>query len=436
MGIRSRREFLRLSLHASGATAAAALLPASIRKALAIPAARVTGTIQDVEHVVILMQENRSFDHYFGTLRGVRGFGDRHPVPLESGKPVWHESDGERVVQPYHLDTKRPPAPGACPVRRTPSATPRPPGTRASSDSGRNSRRRYSMGHYRRADLPFQFALAEAFTLCDAYHCSLTTGTDPNRIVFWSGSNFDPEHRERGENCTDEDSEPDNLRCWVRGTLPEPGYPTQAPRSSGRRSRMCSRAPASAGASIRIPTTTGPERMHGGLAFESFRDRQPGSPLYEKGMRHWSLEQLARGCRCGPAAAGVLGPAGADLVRASRRPQAPLQGAEFTARVLDALTGNPEVWSRTALFLTFDENDGHVRSCAAAGAAVSQHRRHDRRRFHPRSRRGVLLRSRAQIPASGRHGERHRAPLGTGSARADAGHFALEQGRLGRLAGV
>ena len=64
----------------------------------------------------------------------------------------------------------------------------------------------YSMGYYGREDIPFQFALAEAFTICDAYHCSITSGTDPNRIVFWSGSNFDPESASAGVNCTDADS--------------------------------------------------------------------------------------------------------------------------------------------------------------------------------------------------------------------------------------
>ena len=65
----TRRNFL------AGATAAAAF--PSISRAFAIPARRRTGTIKDVKHIVILMQENRSFDHYFGTMRGVRGFGDR-----------------------------------------------------------------------------------------------------------------------------------------------------------------------------------------------------------------------------------------------------------------------------------------------------------------------------------------------------------------------
>jgi phospholipase C len=86
-----RREFLRDSAAILGAAASFALLPASIRRALAVPAAVQMGTIQDVKHVVILMQENRSFDHYFGTMRGVRGFGDPFTIPLTSGKAVLFE---------------------------------------------------------------------------------------------------------------------------------------------------------------------------------------------------------------------------------------------------------------------------------------------------------------------------------------------------------
>ena len=79
-----RRTFLQLM----GLTAMATL-KANITKALAIPANNRTGTIQDVEHVVILMQENRPFDHHFGTLRGVRGYSDPRAVkinlPLQGG---------------------------------------------------------------------------------------------------------------------------------------------------------------------------------------------------------------------------------------------------------------------------------------------------------------------------------------------------------------
>ena len=88
-----RRDFFRTSAKTAGALSAMALLPASIQRALAIPAAVDSGTIKDIKHVVILMQENRSFDHYFGTLRGVRGFGDRFPIPLSTGQSVFYQPD-------------------------------------------------------------------------------------------------------------------------------------------------------------------------------------------------------------------------------------------------------------------------------------------------------------------------------------------------------
>src|SRR5690606_41803498 len=99
-----RRQFFRTSAKTAGALSALALLPASIQRALAIPAAVETGTIKDIKHIVILMQENRSFDHYFGTMRGVRGVGDRFPIPLANGKSVVFQPDAEggQEVQPFH----------------------------------------------------------------------------------------------------------------------------------------------------------------------------------------------------------------------------------------------------------------------------------------------------------------------------------------------
>ncbi len=352
----SRRDLLMEGAGLAAGAAAGTLLPPSIRRALALPADHRTGSLQDVRHVVILMMENRGFDHYFGTLRGVRGFGDRHPVPLESGKPVWHQSNGASEIPPYHLDTA------------TTSAL-RVPGTphsfrdaQAAWNQGKfgfwpKFKTQFAMGHYRRADLPYQFALAEAFTVCDAYHCSVTTGTDPNRIVFWSGSNADPAARARGENATADNSEPDNLRCWIKGALPEPGY------SYAGSSLTWPTIPdilERAGISWRIyqdPNDNWTGAMHGGLAFESFRTAKPGSPLYEKGMRHWSLEAFADDARKGqlPQVSWVLPPM---LWSEHPGPSSPAQGAEFTSKVLDALTHNPQTWGGTVLFLAFDENDG------------------------------------------------------------------------------
>jgi phospholipase C len=348
----SRRDFLKTA----GIAGSAGLLPTSIDRALAIPAKRTTGTIQDVRHVVILMQENRSFDHYFGTMKGVRGFGDRHPIPLEGDRPVWWQSNGARDLPPFHLDTAHT---NGLKVPGTPHSF---ADAQAAWNQGKfgkwpKFKTDYAMGYYRREDIPFQFALAEAFTICDAYHCSVTTGTDPNRIVFWSGSNFDPAVQATGANCRDDRSEPNNLRCWIKGALPEPGY-TYA--GNALEWDTIPEVLEAAGVDWKIyqdPNDNWTGAMHGGLAFKGFREAKPGSPLYEKGMSHFSLEQLARDVRDGtlPAVSWVLPP-----MTWSEHPSTstPIEGAEFTARVLDALTANPDVWSGTVFFQTFDENDG------------------------------------------------------------------------------
>jgi phospholipase C len=355
--VTSRRHFLQLTATVGLNTAGLTTFLGSISRALALPASNVTGTLSDVQHVVVLMLENRSFDHYFGSLRGVRGFGDRHPPPLPSGKPVWFQSDGEREISPFRLNTK------------TTSAL-RTPGTPHTFSDAQGAwgqgklglwpkfKTPMSMGHYVREDIPFQFALAEAFTLCDAHHCSVTTGTDPNRIVFFSGSNFDPEHRERGENCTDANAEVNNLRCWLKGgALPSPGYIYQGSAFTWLSiPELLERA----GISWRIyqdPNDNWQGLMHGGLAFKSFRESQVGSAVFEKGMSHWSLETLAQDVKGGslPQVSWILPPM---LWSEHPTSSSSLQGAELTSRVLDTLTANPEVWGRTVLFLTFDENDG------------------------------------------------------------------------------
>src|SRR5215467_2368225 len=138
-----RRTFLALL----GAPAVAAALPQSLDKALAIPAHSRSGTIDDVEHVVFLMQENRSFDHYFGTLRGVRGFADP-PHGWTDGHAAWNAGRFDQWVPNKGVTT---------------------------------------MTFHTRKDLPYQFALADAFTVCDNYHCSVLGPTDPNRYHMWTG---------------------------------------------------------------------------------------------------------------------------------------------------------------------------------------------------------------------------------------------------------
>ncbi len=87
----SRRDFLRAAAQAAGAATALGAVPLGIRNALAIPANNATGTVNDVQHIVVFMQENRSFDNYFGSLRGVRGFGDTRPIPPTTAKSVFFQ---------------------------------------------------------------------------------------------------------------------------------------------------------------------------------------------------------------------------------------------------------------------------------------------------------------------------------------------------------
>jgi len=353
-----RRDFLRRSGSILGAASALSLFPPAIRRALAVQAQVETGTIQDVKHVVILMQENRSFDHYFGTLRGVRGFGDRFPIPLASGQPVWFQSNGTTQIPPYHLD----------PTKTSALLVPDTPHSFADAQAAWNQgsfgqwpryKTEFSMGHYQREDIPFQFALAEAFTLCDAYHCSVTSGTDPNRIVFFSGSNFNPALGRNGINCTASDSEPNNLRCAVSGTMPTPGYTYNG---SAFHWLSLPELLQQAGISWRIyqdPNDNYGGLMHGGLAFEGFRSAtvSSGSPLYANGMQLWTIEQLGNDAMSGalPAVSWVL-----PTAAASEHPGAsnPARAADFIAQVLDALTANAATWSQTVFFLAFDENDG------------------------------------------------------------------------------
>src|SRR5207244_1437534 len=177
-----RREFLKLLSTA----AAAAAFPAPISRALALPANNRTGTINDVEHIVFVMQENRSFDHYFGTLRGVRGFADPHAVMLPSGQSVWHQPNGDGYLLPF-----RPPVDDL-----GTTFLPDPPhawnDTHAAWNAGQydqwiRNKGVTTMTHHTRQDLPYYYALADAFTVCDNYHCSVLGPTDPNRYHLWTG---------------------------------------------------------------------------------------------------------------------------------------------------------------------------------------------------------------------------------------------------------
>jgi phospholipase C len=191
----NRREFIRKSLLLTGAAGMAKLVPASVQRAFAIDPA-LGSTYLDAEHIVILMQENRSFDHCFGVLKGVRGFNDPRAHILPDRKPVWLQTNAAGdTYAPFRLDIKdtRITWMGALPHTRASQVDAYNGGKHDRWLSAKRSGdKQYAdlpltMGHYTREDLPFNYALADAFTVCDQHYCSAMTSTTPNRSFFWTG---------------------------------------------------------------------------------------------------------------------------------------------------------------------------------------------------------------------------------------------------------
>ncbi len=292
-----------------------------------------------MEHVVILMQENRAFDHYFGAMNGVRGFGDRFPIPVPDSpglrhKTVWTQVNdtgkgGPPLVSPFPLDTIATFA--HMRVESTPHSW---SNAQEAWDEGRMNRwpaakTERAMGYYRREDIPFQYAMANAFTLCDAYHCSTQTGTNTNRLFLWTATND------------------------ASGRLGGPRSPTATTASV-----------ADGGAADPYRWTTYAERLLAAgvtwriyqdmadnftdnptAGFKTYRDSHAGLPgsdprLAAPGPVHPQAGRPARGRAGRSPAAGVVHRRPGRRSRAPR-PSSPAQGADYTARVIDALTADP-----------------------------------------------------------------------------------------------
>jgi len=187
--MQSRRQFLKNAALLSGSVGFWGALEGPIKKAMAIePAAG--STFADAEHVVILMQENRSFDHAYGTLQGVRGYNDPRAIKLPDGNPVWVQSDaaGKRY-SPFRLNIKdtRVTWMGSLPHSWASQVDARNQGRhdhwlRAKrSGEPEYAEMPLTLGHYSRDDIPFYYSLADAFTICDQHFCSSITPTMPNR---------------------------------------------------------------------------------------------------------------------------------------------------------------------------------------------------------------------------------------------------------------
>jgi phospholipase C len=354
-----RRRFMQIM----GSGALVAALPGSISKALAISANNRTGTIADVEHIVILTQENQSFDHYFGTLNGVRGFSDPRAVNLPNGRPVWFQPNipdtlgfGIAELPPFRINSSS-------------LGLDYLPGTSHDWNSSHNAwnfgqydqwvanKTQITMAYLKRDDIPYHFALADAFTICDAYHCSVMGPTDPNRYHMWTG--------------------------WT-GNDGLGGGPVLSNAEVGYDWATYPERLQAAGVSWKVYQDIGAGLDSNGswgwtnnayignygdnslLYFHQYQNALPGSPLAigaksgtniaVGGTQLNLFDQLRADVNNGnlPQVSWIAPPEAY-----SEHANWPANyGAWYISQVLDILTSNSEVWSKTILFINWDENDG------------------------------------------------------------------------------
>ncbi|WP_328722338.1 phospholipase C, phosphocholine-specific [Streptomyces sp. NBC_00247] len=337
----SRRGFVGLGASvAAGLTLGAGTRPA---EATGAAGATATGTIEDVRHVVILMQENRSFDHYFGRLKGVRGFDDRSTLTLAGNRPVFDQPNGTGRQFPWKLSAT--PAAGGQDGETLAQCNGDLPHSWSSQHSAWNKGRLdnwvagvgsvRSLGYLDRSDLPFHYALADAYTVCDAYFCSTLSATGPNRTYLWSGK-VDAASYDGGD-------------------------------ESGLTWQNYAQALQAAGVSWKVYQNAQDNYGDNGCAyFKAFAGAKAGDPLYDRGMSSVpkvtgsTPDDIAAAIRA-DVLAGTL-PQVSWVVpnqAFSEHPYAPPgDGAHFVDLVYRALAADEDVFDSTVLFLNYDENDG------------------------------------------------------------------------------
>jgi phospholipase C len=321
----TRREALRNTAIAGAGVAGLGSIDDLVSRAVA--ASPKHGKLSDIEHVVILIQENRSFDHYFGMYNGVRGFGDHR-----GRSHFFQKGENGKVVHPFHFET-------GCMDDITHDWAPQ----HQAWNGGRMNRflsvhqkvngaaGGETMGYYDRTDLPFYYALADKFTLCDGYHCSVIGPTDPNRLMSMSAW-LDPAGTHGGP----------FLETLLTGRTGRFSWTTMPERLSAH------------GVSWKQYTDPAGGVLDNVLTY--FKQYGTGSRLYDRGIAPTTADfmtDVQRGHL--PQVSWILLGVGEAEHPQFSSPQAGQTGAR---QVVEALVSNPELWRKTALFITWDENGG------------------------------------------------------------------------------
>src|SRR6202051_1262569 len=341
----TRRELLKLGTAAAVAELASLGLHGCGISKLVPSVPSGCSKLTDIEHVVILTQENRSFDHYFGSYRGVRGFSDQSAA-FQQPDPANTTISPVGQLLPFHLDTSQ--ANAACTHDISHDWVPQHQSWDNSKMDGFVSSRVpidsndavLSMGYYTRADIPYYYALADGFTICDNYFCSVIGPTDPNRLYTMAAS-LDPDGKNGGP----------VVQSIITNRTAFYGHLTYTTMPEQLQAR---------GVSWKVYSV--PDETILGATFSSnvlsyFKNFQvPGSVLQQNAFGpQFPLDFLT------DVASGNLPQVSwlVESVLTSDHPPSPATfGENILSLIVSALTANPALWAKTVLFVTYDENGG------------------------------------------------------------------------------
>jgi len=326
---------------AGGMVLASFALPSGLRKILdgaspAVRNARLTSApISEIKHVVVLMQENRSFDHYFGAMPGVRGFAD--PSVPKSRFYQYDAQNPDKYLLPFHADTQ------STSAQNLPSNSHSWGPQHQSWDNGKMDMfvtahlaadgvaGQYTMAYFERDDIPFHWALADAFTICDGYHCSMLGPTWPNRLYLMTGQ-VDP-----------------------AGVAGGPVYGNYVP-PEGYTWKTYPELLTEAGVSWKVYQEIENYGMNVLEYFDQYQNASVSSPLYQNAMRIYQAGQFEYDAMHDrlPTVSWIV-----PTSFQSEHPDfTPAAGADFVASKINAIASNPDVFAKTVLILIYDENDG------------------------------------------------------------------------------
>jgi phospholipase C len=377
----SRRELIAALGMASGAVVAGGTGRALARTGRVIERAasiRAAGSdLGAVEHVIFLMQENRSYDHYFGAYPKGRGFDD-HPAHrlgvFAQAYPGGKKLDPPKVLLPFRMhrpadECSRDLTHNWGPMHKCWNHGRMDSWARVhtSAEGEGDVTGALTMGYYTRKELPFHYSLADHFTLGDAYHCSILGPTHPNRLMQMSGT-IDPAGKHGGP-VTDTAISPDVKWTATWTSVPEVlqdkgvSWKVYQPSNADLATMGAEGTKYANLASYPIwaPSNYDPDSpgvMFTSdnilLYFKAFQDdttalhQQAFTPTYPAAF----YNDVQAGTL--PAVSWIIPPLGFD-----EHPSAsPDHGMWFISSVLDLLTSNPKVWAKTVLFIMYDENDG------------------------------------------------------------------------------